>query len=182
MSNTEALPPLGDPHDRQPVDQATIDCWRANYGLDKRTPAKAAKWWSESLGGVAPAGCVAALGVALDELEALRALAAPNVPSEPVAWGVFALVDGTWSMQWPPRMTEAAARADLGMYRPGSVLEVCQLYATPQPAPAGWRLVPVEPTEAMQAVIRNEPDIWADVDLRPVAAAPEQRPMFGAEA
>ena len=63
---------MSDPHDREPVDQATIDCWRANYGLDKRTPAEAAKWWSDSMRGLAPSGCVAALGVALDELDALR--------------------------------------------------------------------------------------------------------------
>jgi hypothetical protein len=63
---------MSDPHDREPVDQATIDCWRANYGLDKRTPAEAANWWSESMRGFAPSGCVAALGVALDELDALR--------------------------------------------------------------------------------------------------------------
>jgi hypothetical protein len=64
---------VSDPHDRAPIDQATIDCWRVNYGLDKRTPAQAAKWWSDRLGGFAPSGCVAALGIALDELEALRA-------------------------------------------------------------------------------------------------------------
>jgi hypothetical protein len=63
---------MSDPHDREPIDQATIDCWRINYGLDKRTPAQAAQWWSDNLRGLAPSGCVAALGVALDELEALR--------------------------------------------------------------------------------------------------------------
>jgi hypothetical protein len=80
---------MTDPHDREPVDQATIDCWRVNYGLDKRTPAQAAKWWSDTMRGLAPSGCVAALGVALDELEALRALAAPSVPSgEPLQGGM----------------------------------------------------------------------------------------------
>ena len=59
---------MSDPHEREPVDQATIDGWRINYGLDKRTPAEAAQWWSDRLGGMAPAGAVAALGVALDEL------------------------------------------------------------------------------------------------------------------
>ena len=63
---------MSDPHDREPVDQATIDCWRTNYGLDKRTPAQAASWWGDNLRGLAPSGCVAALGVALDELDALR--------------------------------------------------------------------------------------------------------------
>ena len=63
---------MTDPHDRDPVDQAMIDCWRVNYGLDRRTPAEAAKWWSDTMRGFAPSGCVAALGVALDELAALR--------------------------------------------------------------------------------------------------------------
>ena len=63
---------MSDPHDREPVDQATIDCWRINYGLDKRTPAQAAQWWGDNLRGLAPSGAVAALGVALDEIDALR--------------------------------------------------------------------------------------------------------------
>jgi hypothetical protein len=63
---------MSDPPDREPVDQSTIDCWRENYGLDKRTPAEAEKWWIDSMRGLAPSGCVAALGVALDELDALR--------------------------------------------------------------------------------------------------------------
>ena len=63
---------MSDPHDREPIDQATIDCWRTNYGLDKRTPAQAARYWSEACAGMAPAGAVAALGVALDELDAER--------------------------------------------------------------------------------------------------------------
>ena len=61
-----------DPRDRPPLDQATIDQWRACYGLDKRTPADAARWWSEKGGGAAPYGCAAALGIALDEIDALR--------------------------------------------------------------------------------------------------------------
>lgn len=63
---------MSDPHDREPIDQATIDCWRTNYGLDKRTPAEAARYWGDTCAGMAPAGAVAALGVALDELDALR--------------------------------------------------------------------------------------------------------------
>ncbi len=63
---------LSDPHDREPIDQATIDCWRINYGLDKRTPAEAARYWADTCAGMAPAGAVAALGVALDELAAER--------------------------------------------------------------------------------------------------------------
>jgi hypothetical protein len=63
---------LSDPHDREPVDQATIDCWRINYWLDKRTPADAARYWADRCSGMAPAGAVAALGIALDDLAALR--------------------------------------------------------------------------------------------------------------
>lgn len=71
---------MSDPHDREPVDQATIDGWRVNYGLDKRTPREAVQWWSDNLGGFAPAGAVAALGVALDELDALRAAIEAALP------------------------------------------------------------------------------------------------------
>lgn len=63
---------MSDPHDREPVDQATIDCWRANYGLDKRTPVEAMRYWADTCAGMAPAGAVAALGIALDDLAALR--------------------------------------------------------------------------------------------------------------
>jgi hypothetical protein len=128
---------LGDPHDREPVDQATIDCWRANYGLDKRTPADAAKWWSDNMRGLAPAGCVAALGVALDELEALRALAAPSVPSgEPAA------------SQARVQALETLLRAWLECgYSVARDAETAALLAdaTPQPAPAGWRPIATAP-------------------------------------
>lgn len=66
---------MSDTHDREPIDQATIDCWRINYGLVNRTPDQAAQWWSQNMHGLAPSGCVAALGVALDELDVLRAAA-----------------------------------------------------------------------------------------------------------
>ena len=52
-------------------------------------PAQAAKWWSDNMQCLAPSGCVAALGVALDELEALRAaLAQPAATARqvPAAW------------------------------------------------------------------------------------------------
>ena len=77
---------MSDPHDREPIDQATIDCWRINYGLDKRTPAEAAQWWHDSMRGFAPSGAVAALGVALDELESLRKDAAAAVLQEREHW------------------------------------------------------------------------------------------------
>ena len=54
------------------VSKDMIDCWRANYGLDSQTPADAARYWSERFAGMAPAGAVAALGLALAEVEALR--------------------------------------------------------------------------------------------------------------
>ena len=64
---------MSDPHDREPVSQEVIDCWRKNYGLDKRTPAEAARWWHDNLDRKAPAAVVAALGIALDDLDMLRA-------------------------------------------------------------------------------------------------------------
>jgi hypothetical protein len=63
---------MSETHDIEPIQQSTIECWRINYGLDTRTPAEAANWWHASMQGCAPSGCVAALGVALDELERLR--------------------------------------------------------------------------------------------------------------
>jgi len=91
-------------------------------------------------------------------IDACRAaLAAPSVPSGgPVAWvytGVKA--DGTEHgphLVWKPAYMDARSASKGATATP--------LYATPQPAPAGWRLVPAEPTEAMQAVIRNEFDIY----------------------
>jgi hypothetical protein len=84
-----------DPHDREPVDQATIDCWRANYGLDKRAPADAAKWWSDNMRGLAPSGCVAALGVALDELDEWRKLRDPVTLHVNLLRGLPAKLDRT---------------------------------------------------------------------------------------
>lgn len=75
---------MSDPHDREPIDQATINTWRINYGLDKRTPAQAAQWWHDNCQGLAPPGCVAALGIALDEIEALRATVAAMQASEQI--------------------------------------------------------------------------------------------------
>jgi hypothetical protein len=49
-----------------------IECWKANYGLDKRTPEDAMRWWHDSCNGMAPAGAVAALGLCLIEIERLR--------------------------------------------------------------------------------------------------------------
>lgn len=47
--------------------------WRANYGLDKRTPIKAMHWWQDNMDGKAPAGVVAALGLCINEIERLTA-------------------------------------------------------------------------------------------------------------
>ena len=51
-----------------------IECWKVNYGLDKRTPQDAARWWHDSFNGLAPAGAVAALGLCLLEIERLKKL------------------------------------------------------------------------------------------------------------
>ena len=55
------------------IDAETINCWKLNYGLDNRTPADAMRWWHDNDNGRAPAGAVAALGLCLDEIEALKA-------------------------------------------------------------------------------------------------------------
>ncbi len=74
------------------------------------------------------------------EVERLRALAAPSVPSgEPVA------TVGDLIIQARERVMAAG------------LLNRAPLYAAPQPAPAGWRLVPVEATPGMiHAVTRAE--------------------------
>ena len=51
-----------------------IETWRINYGLDKRSPEDAARWWSDKYDGLAPAGAVAAFGYLLEARDAdLRA-------------------------------------------------------------------------------------------------------------
>ena len=54
------------------IDDETIRCWKINYGLDKRTPDEAMRWWFDGLNGKAPAGAIAALGLALEEIERLK--------------------------------------------------------------------------------------------------------------
>ncbi len=63
---------MADPHDAEPIPAGVIQQWRINYGLDKRTPADAMRWWSDNLRGMAPAGAVCALGLALLEIERLQ--------------------------------------------------------------------------------------------------------------
>lgn len=62
---------MADTPDR--ITEDMIACWRVNYGLDKMTPADAMRWWEKSFNGSAPAGAVAALGLCLAEIDALRA-------------------------------------------------------------------------------------------------------------
>ena len=66
----------------EPITQETVDCWRANYGLDARSPADAARYWSDTCAGMAPAGAVAALGLLLQERDALRKDAAGRPANE----------------------------------------------------------------------------------------------------
>ena len=47
-----------------------IETWRINYGLDKRSPEDAARWWADRYDGLAPAGAVAAFGYLLEERDA----------------------------------------------------------------------------------------------------------------
>lgn len=53
------------------ITPATIAFWRANYGLDTKSPADAMRWWADSCNGMAPAGAVAALGLMLIERDRL---------------------------------------------------------------------------------------------------------------
>lgn len=80
------------------------------------------------------AKCVVALA------KVRRAPSAPAAPSVPagwrqVAWGVFAKVDGEWSLQWPPRITHAAAEDDIQHYKPGTPLKVLPIFAAAAPQP-----------------------------------------------
>lgn len=97
-------------HEAEPVDQATIDCWRVNYGLDKRTPAEAAKWWGDNLRGLAPSGCVAALGVALEELDALRTENAVLAEQVRALWQALAKVLDAGNREAAATMTWENAR------------------------------------------------------------------------
>lgn len=54
------------------VSDEDIRCWEINYGLDKRNPIEAARWWEENNRGQAPAGAVVALGLCLRELKERR--------------------------------------------------------------------------------------------------------------
>lgn len=91
------------------------------------------------------------LDEAADEIERLRALAAPSVPSvEPVAW-MLRDKNGT-TKPWPTRLNSDAYR--LAVARDD--YEVAPLYDAPQPAPAGWQLVPVVPTHAMVRAWRSQ--------------------------
>ena len=47
-----------------------IETWRVNYGLDKRSPVEAARWWANRYDGLAPAGAVAAFGYLLNARDA----------------------------------------------------------------------------------------------------------------
>lgn len=54
------------------ITQDMVDCWSTNYGLDTRSPEEAARFWDESIYGMAPAGAVAALGMLIQERQAMR--------------------------------------------------------------------------------------------------------------
>jgi hypothetical protein len=54
------------------VTDEMIVCWEIGYGLGKRTPEEAFRWWNDNNHGMAPAGAVAALGLCLAEIKALR--------------------------------------------------------------------------------------------------------------
>lgn len=53
-----------------------VACWRVNYGLDKRSPQDAWRWWNNN-GQPVTAGAVAALGLCLERLEQMEAKLKP---------------------------------------------------------------------------------------------------------
>ena len=55
------------------ISSEMIKTWKINYGLDKRTPEEAGRWWNEHMAGVAPYGAVTALGLCLEEIDSLKA-------------------------------------------------------------------------------------------------------------
>jgi hypothetical protein len=67
---------------------------------------------------------------------ALAAPSVPSVPSVPVAW--------QWRREGEPWTLDKTFNSQVYATTPDS--EVRPLYAAPQPAPAGWRLVPVDET------------------------------------
>lgn len=58
---------VGSTDELGPIDRQTIDCWRVNYGLDKRPHELHAMWHSW-----APPGAVLALKAAVAEIQRLR--------------------------------------------------------------------------------------------------------------
>lgn len=56
------------------INDEMVRAWRANYGLDTRSPCDAGCWWSDHSSGMAPAGAVTALGLCLQERETLLTL------------------------------------------------------------------------------------------------------------
>lgn len=56
-----------------PVTDDMIACWRINYGLDTKSPEDAMRMWNDQFNGRAPPGAVAALGLALQHIDQLRA-------------------------------------------------------------------------------------------------------------
>jgi hypothetical protein len=117
-------------------------------------------------------GTVEALTVWCPEvIDACRAaLAAPSVPSGEPDWRhptIQALIGGKARREIELQLVDQLLDdpdCDLTSmdmeYWHGLHDKLRERLTTPQPAPAGWRLVPAEPTEAMQAVIRNECDIY----------------------
>lgn len=73
--------------------------------------------------------------------QASTAAAAPEPVADPVAYGLFALVAGVWTLQHPVRFSRGDADSDRAMYQDGTRLEVRPLYTRPAPAVAA----PVQP-------------------------------------
>jgi hypothetical protein len=76
----------------------------------------------------------------------MRSAVAGVTPTDPVAWGVFALIEGAgWVLQFPVRDTQARAEQDRAMYAAGERLQVLPLTVgvaqAPAPATQQWAVV-----------------------------------------
>ena len=88
--------------------------------------------------------------IAIKAMQDYARAALAQTGAEPVAWAVYAIVDGQWSMQWPLSETREFAEVHAGMYGASYTVEVRPLYAAM--APEGPKLGAVEVDPLMPAL------------------------------
>ena len=67
----------------------------------------------------------------VDQLKAYVWAYARAVTAQPVAWGIFGLVDGQSILQLPVRRTREECEADLQTFVTDAILDIRPLYAPP---------------------------------------------------